>query len=277
MTSLRVAVVTGSNKGIGFGIVRTLCKQLENGIVYLTARDEGRGKEAVAKLNQEGLQPKFHQLDINDGESVARLREHLKTVYGGVDILVNNAGIAFKRASTEPFGNQAAITMATDYRGTLDVCHSFHPILKPHGRIVNVSSMNGVKAFDELSEENKAHFRAIKTEEDINLLLKDFIEAAKEGDHKSKGWPSSAYGTVKLGLICGTKLLGEAVQKDRPQDDILIMACCPGHVRTDMSSQQGVKTIDEGADTPVYLALLSSGSTEFNGKMYFDRALVEFM
>ena len=43
-------------------------------------------------------------------------------------------------------------------------------------RIVNVSSMNGVKAFDELSEENKAHFRAIKTEEDINLLLKDFIE-----------------------------------------------------------------------------------------------------
>ena len=48
--------------------------------------------------------------------------------------------------------------------------------------------------------------------------------AAKEGDHKSKGWPSSAYGTVKLGLICGTKLLGEAVQKDRPQDDILIMA-----------------------------------------------------
>ena len=76
--------------------MRTLCKQLENGIVYLTARDEGRGKEAVAKLNQEGLQPKFHQLDINDGESVARLREHLKTVYGGVDILVNNAGIAFK-------------------------------------------------------------------------------------------------------------------------------------------------------------------------------------
>ncbi len=76
--------------------MRALCKQLDNGIVYLTARDEGRGKEAVAKLNQEGLQPKFHQLDINDGESIARLREHLKKTHGGLDILINNAGIAFK-------------------------------------------------------------------------------------------------------------------------------------------------------------------------------------
>ena len=88
--------VTGANKGIGFAIVRALCKQLDNGIVYLTARNEERGREAVARLNQEGLQPKFLQLDVTDPASVKQLKDYIKETYGGLDILVNNAGIAFK-------------------------------------------------------------------------------------------------------------------------------------------------------------------------------------
>ena len=76
--------------------MRALCKQLDNGVIYLTSRNEERGKEAVAKLNQEGLEPKFHQLDIADQASVDRLRDHLKETYGGLDVLINNAGIAFK-------------------------------------------------------------------------------------------------------------------------------------------------------------------------------------
>ena len=50
----------------------------------------------MSKLNQEGLEPKFHQLDIGDQASVDRLRDHLKETYGGLDVLINNAGIAFK-------------------------------------------------------------------------------------------------------------------------------------------------------------------------------------
>ena len=46
---MKVAVVTGSNKGIGFAIVRALCKKFD-GDVYLTSRDEGRGKDAVETL-----------------------------------------------------------------------------------------------------------------------------------------------------------------------------------------------------------------------------------
>ena len=62
----------------------------------ILARDELRGKEAVALLEQEGLAPKFHQLDIDDVTSVDRLRQFLSDTYGGLDILVNNAGIAYK-------------------------------------------------------------------------------------------------------------------------------------------------------------------------------------
>ena len=45
----RVALVTGANKGIGFAIVRDLCRQF-SGDVVLTARDEARGQAAVQRL-----------------------------------------------------------------------------------------------------------------------------------------------------------------------------------------------------------------------------------
>ena len=100
-----VAIVTGSNKGIGFAIVRALCKQFK-GEVYLTSRDEARGKAAVAELNKEGLKPRFHVLDIGKEETIVRLRNVIKEKHGGIDILVNNAGIAFKGNATESVGHQ---------------------------------------------------------------------------------------------------------------------------------------------------------------------------
>ena len=96
--SERIAIVTGANKGIGLAIVRSLCKKF-TGDVYLTARDEGRGQEAVKLLNGEGLNPKFHQLDITSQESVDALKKFVVEKYGGVDVLVNNAGIDLYKVS----------------------------------------------------------------------------------------------------------------------------------------------------------------------------------
>jgi carbonyl reductase 1 len=87
--------VTGGNKGVGFAIVKALCKQFE-GNVYLTARNVTLGMNAVSELQKENLQPKFHQLDISDDESITTFRDYIKNTYGGLDILVNNAAIAFK-------------------------------------------------------------------------------------------------------------------------------------------------------------------------------------
>ena len=102
-----VAIVTGSNKGIGLGIVRALCKQFK-GEVYLTSRDEARGKAAVAELNKEGLKPLFHVLDIGKEETIVKLRDFIKEKHGGIEILVNNAGIAFKGSATESVGHQVS-------------------------------------------------------------------------------------------------------------------------------------------------------------------------
>lgn len=86
--------MTGSNKGIGLAVVKGLCEKYD-GVVYLTARDVERGEAAVAQLKKQGMNPKFHQLDITDQKSVDRFRDFIKNTHGGLDILVNNAAIAF--------------------------------------------------------------------------------------------------------------------------------------------------------------------------------------
>ena len=94
-SSTRVALVTGANKCLGFAIVRDLCRRFPGKLV-LMARDEARGRAAVQQLQAEGLSPLFHQLDIDDRQSIRALRDFLRKEYGGLDVLVNNAGIAFK-------------------------------------------------------------------------------------------------------------------------------------------------------------------------------------
>ena len=137
-----VAVVTGSNKGIGLAIVRSLCQKYE-GDVYLTSRDEGRGLAALETLRREGLEPKYHQLDICQEESVIKLRDFITEKYGGIDILVNNVGIAFMDYDTYGFATQVKMTLETNYWATKTASNILFPVLKPGARVVNMSSALG--------------------------------------------------------------------------------------------------------------------------------------
>ncbi|ELU15453.1 hypothetical protein CAPTEDRAFT_176382 [Capitella teleta] len=266
----KVAVVTGSNKGIGYAIVRGLCKKFD-GDVFLTARDEGRGKNAVAELNKEGLNPKFHQLDIEDKESVERLAQFMKAEYGGVDILVNNAGFAFKNAATEPVAVQAEVTVDINYFGTLNVINAMMPILKPGARMVNVSSIVSQWTLTKSSPELREKMLASKTIEDVTQIMRDFVSAAKDGSLEQKGYTSSSYGNSKVGISLLTPILQAAVA-----DGVLVNACCPGYVDTDMSSHKGHKTIDQGADTPLYLALLPPNSQQPKGAFVSEQKVVDW-
>jgi (+)-neomenthol dehydrogenase len=85
----RVAVVTGGNKGIGLEVCRQLAS---NGVtVILTARDEARGAAAVEQLTAAAGLPDviFHQLEVTDARSIARLAGFLKERFGKLDILVS--------------------------------------------------------------------------------------------------------------------------------------------------------------------------------------------
>lgn len=66
-------------------------------IWFLKARDEEKGKRALAKLKKEaGLYPKFYKLDVTNYDQVDEFAKFIENKYGGVDILVNNAAVLYK-------------------------------------------------------------------------------------------------------------------------------------------------------------------------------------
>ncbi|XP_039132824.1 salutaridine reductase-like [Dioscorea cayenensis subsp. rotundata] len=216
-TEKRIAVVTGANKGIGLEIVRQLAN---NGImVLLTARDEKRGTEAVEKLINSGVSDvMFHQLDVSDSSSVVSLAQFIKTKFGKLDILINNAGVGgnilappdqyaeskdrseefqvarlFKMisASTETFDG-AKECLEINYYGTKRVTEQLIQLLQlsDSPRIVNLSSIFGKPEFmrneriaEKLSDRNGI------TEEELDELMKTFLDDFKEGKLESNGWP----------------------------------------------------------------------------------------
>lgn len=265
MAGTKVAVVTGGNKGVGFGVVRALCKKF-TGDVILTSRDEGRGKAAVEELEKEGLNPKFHQLDISDHGSAVRLRDFLQKNYGGLDVLVNNAGIAYKFASTAPFSEQSRVTVKCNFFDTLDTCEVLFPILRPHARVSNVSSMVCQSAIAKCSDAVKAKFYNPNiTMTELKDIMNDFINLGQTDKHGDAGYANTSYGMSKVAVTVMSIIQQREMDKSGAED-IVINACCPGYVNTDMTSHKGHLTIDQGAENPVYLALLPPNVESPRGK-----------
>jgi len=264
MAGRRVAVVTGSNKGIGLAVVKGLCTQFD-GDVFLTSRDEGRGRAAVAELEKNGLKPLFHQLDIDDTSSIERLRDYLKKNYSGLDVLINNAAIAFKHDATEPFAEQAVVTLKTNYFANLNACNILFPILRPHARVANVSSMLGQLSSGVKGDELKKKFKDDSlTVDGLTALVNQFINNAKAGDHLAHGWGNSTYSVSKVALTALTRIQQKEFDKD-PREDIIITAPEPGYVDTDMSSHKGPLKPEQGAEPLIFCALLPSSATEYKG------------
>ncbi|KAM5125025.1 carbonyl reductase [NADPH] 1-like isoform 2-T2 [Callospermophilus lateralis] len=272
----RVALITGGNKGIGFAIVRDLCRQF-SGEVVLTVRKEARGRAAVQQLQAEGLSPLFHLLDIDDQQSIRNLHDFLRKEYRGLDVLVNNAGIAFKTADPTPFHIQAEVTMKTNFSGTRDVCTELLPLIKPQGEVVNVSSVLSLVYLKRCSPELQQKFRSETiTEEELVGLMNKFVEDAKNGVHEKEGWPNSAYGVSKIGVTVLSRIYAWKLSEQRRGDKILLNACCPGWVRTDMTGPSAPKSPEEGAETPVYLAFLPPEAEGPHGQFVQDKQVSEW-
>ncbi|KAK3591760.1 hypothetical protein CHS0354_019532 [Potamilus streckersoni] len=272
-SSRRVAIVTGSNKGIGFAIVRGLCK-LFDGDVYLTARDENRGRKALADLKKEGLNPLFHQLDISDPTSIQNLGDFLQKQYGGLDLLVNNAAHAYKMDSPAPFAEQAVVTLKVNFWDTLAVCEALFPLLRTHARVVNMSSMGSTMAYRGCSDAIKHRIKDPNiTMDQIKDLMREFELAAKADQVEERGFRKSAYGTSKIGVRVMSFIQQRELAKDTQRPDVIVNSCCPGYVATDMTSHKGTKTIDEGAVTPLYLALLPPNVVSPKGEFVSEKTV----
>lgn len=277
----RYAVVTGANKGIGLEICRQLASKRVT--VILTSRDEKRGLEALENLKLEtGLSSHhllFHQLDVSDPHTITSLADFVKNRFGKLDILVNNAGVGGTKLKHDVLkassvsGSEADLStvwikaltqtyelgeecLKTNYYGAKRTAEALLPLLhlSDSPRIVNVSSTIGKLKYI-LSEQLKGAFRDVDTEEKLDELLTEFLKDFKEGSLESKGWPTllSAYKVSKAAMNAYTRILARKYPK------FCINSVCPGFVKTDLSHHTGKLTVEEGAVTPVKLALLPNG------------------
>ncbi|GAA51005.1 carbonyl reductase [NADPH] 1, partial [Clonorchis sinensis] len=240
-----------------------------------SARNDELGKKSCEELKSKGLDVKFHQLDITDKASRKRFLEYMKTNYpNGINVAVNNAGIAYRHDSTAPFGEQARVTVHTNFTCTLDFTLEFLPLLAKDARVVHVSSGVSLMMFPKMSNELYTRITSPLTLEELRTIIQEFVKYAEAGEHSKHGWPTSAYGVSKVGLTKASFILGEMLKSD-PRN-IVMNSCCPGYVDTDMTSHKGTKTIEEGADTPFYLATLPVGVTEPVNEFVRDRQITKW-
>ena len=215
-TDARFAVVTGANRGIGLEIAR----QLASGGVttVLTARDLGKGEIAALALEREGLPVMARRLDVTDQGSVARLAEDLAGQPGRLDILVNNAGVSIDEGASgvEPDFDLIRASLETNLFGAWRVTAALLPLMRRGGYGRIVNVSSGSGQLDDM-------------------------------------WGGSpGYRVSKTSLNAMTKILAHELAGT----GILVNCCCPGWVETDMGGPHAQRTVEEGADTPVWLATL---------------------
>jgi NAD(P)-dependent dehydrogenase (short-subunit alcohol dehydrogenase family) len=204
----RIALVTGSTRGIGREVARQL------GV---------RGLEVIVVGRKE--------LDISDERSVEAMGERVEREFGRLDVLVNNAAILLDEGKSivDVDPHELEETWRVNVLGAFLMTKRFAPLLRKsgHGRVVNVSS--------------------------------------GAGQLSSMSSYAPSYSISKAALNAVTIQFANALRRDR----VLVNCADPGWVRTDMGGSAAPRSVEEGADTIVWLATLpDDGPT---GGFFHDR------
>jgi len=230
-TLRRIAVVTGGNRGIGLEICRQLARH--GGIrVVLASRDGKKGKVAADKLRGEGLEVEDHKLDVTSDISIRTLAGWMADTYKRCDILVNNAGILADPRGSRVLDSRVETwrdSLETNLIGPLRLVQSLAPLMKQNG-----------------------YGRIVNV-------------ASGQGQLSDMGAGTPAYRVSKTALNALTRTLAAELKGS----GVLVNSMCPGWVKTDMGGSSAPRTVEQGADTAVWLATLPDGGP--NGGFFRDR------
>jgi NAD(P)-dependent dehydrogenase (short-subunit alcohol dehydrogenase family) len=212
------------------GIGLEIVRQLaERDITVILGSRNEKGGESAA----EGLSGNVvvRQLDVADEESVDRLVTSIEDEFGRLDILVNNAGIANDRGQRGVDAELGRVREALEANllGAWRLCEAFIPFMQRHSYGRIVNISSGLGALNGM------------------------------------GGGSPGYRVSKAGLNVLTRILSSELRGT----GILVNSVCPGWVRTNMGGSGATRSVEEGADTPVWAATLpDNGPT---GGFFRDR------
>ncbi|KAG6663450.1 short-chain dehydrogenase/reductase 2b-like isoform X2 [Carya illinoinensis] len=205
----------------------------------VTGANKGIGFEIVRQLASKGIVVVLTARDEKKGlEAADKLRD-----YGLSDHVV------FHQLDVS---DPASIASLADFIktkfGKLDI-------------LVNNAGISGVKVDADLNipnERSRGVFGDFEnlTEEKLDEIVKEFLKDFKEGSLEAKGWPTflSAYTISKVAMNAYTRILAQKYPS------FCINCVCPGYVKTDINGNTGILPVEEGAASPVRLALLPDGS-----------------
>ena len=145
---VKVAFITGGNRGIGLETARGLGRQ---GIaVVIGARDQDAGKRAAGQLRELGIAADAIRYDTADATTDHAAYDYFEKEYGRLDILVNNAGVMVEQGLQQKNASTVAeatlrSTFETNFFAVIRLTQTLLPLVRkaPAGRIVNLTSVLG--------------------------------------------------------------------------------------------------------------------------------------
>ncbi|MGF7233731.1 MAG: SDR family oxidoreductase [Frankia sp.] len=226
----QIAIVTGGNRGIGREIARQL---MHHGItVVIGARNAAKCERVVAELSREGPNVAAFPLDVDRSDSVRGFVEYVQEHHGTPGILVNNAGIHPETATGRVLATPMSVwraTFETNLFGVVRLCREVVPLMQKSG-----------------------YGRVVNIASGLGQL-----------DHMSDGRP--AYRASKAALNALTRTLAAEVAGT----GVLVNSMTPGWVRSNIGGPDAPRSVQEGADTAIWLSLLPpDGPT---GQFFRDR------
>jgi NAD(P)-dependent dehydrogenase (short-subunit alcohol dehydrogenase family) len=218
--------------GANKGIGYEVARQLaEKGFhVFIGARNREAGRKAVDEIGKQGGKAIFLEIDVSEDNSVTAAAREFSKIVDHLDVLVNNAGIMVD-------GDDAILEINDKlFRETIETN--------------TLGALRVTRAFAPLIAKSKAP-RIINVSSGGGQLTGG-----------ADGW-SPAYCISKAALNGVTSQLATALPK------FAVNSVCPGWVRTDMGGRNATLSVEEGADTIVWLA--SDAPQELTGKFLRDR------
>jgi NAD(P)-dependent dehydrogenase (short-subunit alcohol dehydrogenase family) len=170
------------------------------------------------------------RLDVTDQSSIEAARERIESDPGRLDALINNAGIYGEPTGVVDYDlDQAHEVIATNVFGPWRLIQAFMPLLRRSDHPRVVNMSSGAGQLSDM-DGGRAAYRVSKT---------------------------------------GLNALTRALASDERGTGVLVNTMCPGWVRTDMGGRSAPRSVEEGADTAVWLATLPDGGP--TGGFFRDR------